>query len=164
MAGSRPPRLILMCGLPGAGKTTLARRLAVELGAVRLCPDEWMAEVGIDLFDEETRDRLEQVFWRLAQDLLRQDQSVILESGFWLRADRDEKRLGARAFGVAVELRYLDVSFEELWRRIERRNAAGGQGTVSISREQLALYVTFFEAPEPTELELFDPPLEQSEM
>ena len=36
-----PSRLILTCGLPGAGKTTLARRLAVEHGAVRLTKDEW---------------------------------------------------------------------------------------------------------------------------
>ena len=96
MADRAAPRLVLMCGLPGAGKTTLARQLEAELPAVRLCPDEWMASMGIDLRDEAARDGLEVMFWRLAQDLLRLGQSVILESGFWLRSDRDEKRLGAR--------------------------------------------------------------------
>lgn len=41
------PRLILVCGLPGAGKTTLARRLADEVPAVRLSGDEWMVALGI---------------------------------------------------------------------------------------------------------------------
>ena len=34
------PRLILLCGLPGSGKTTLAERLAGRTPIVRLCPDE----------------------------------------------------------------------------------------------------------------------------
>lgn len=71
------PRLILMCGLPGAGKTTVARRLAAEVPAARLCPDEWLAQLGADLFDEELRDRLEEMFWQHARELLRLGQSVI---------------------------------------------------------------------------------------
>lgn len=35
-------KLILMCGLPGAGKTTLAKRIEIEEDALRLTPDEWM--------------------------------------------------------------------------------------------------------------------------
>jgi predicted kinase len=155
------PRLILVCGLPGAGKTTLARRLADGIPAVRLCPDEWMASLGFDLYDEVGRDRLEAQFWRLAQDLLRLGQSAILESGFWLRSDRDEKRLGARALGAAVELHYLDVSLDERWRRIERRNAEGSWHTVPITRSQLEHYERFFEIPERAEMDLFDGPVEQ---
>lgn len=98
----------MVCGLPGAGNTTLARRSEQYVPAVRLCGDEWMVQLGFDLFDERARDRIEVLFWQLAQRLLALDQSVILESGFWLRSDRDEKQLGAHALGVAVELHYLD--------------------------------------------------------
>jgi predicted kinase len=143
------PKLILLCGLPGSGKTTLARRLALEVPAVRLCADEWLDDLGIDLFDTAARLRLERRFWRLAQNLLRLGQSVVMESGFWLRSDRDEKRLGARALGAAVELRYLDAPLEELARRLAGRGAP-------ITLEMLREYAPLFEAPGADEIGLFD--------
>jgi predicted kinase len=150
---SEVPRLLLMCGLPGSGKTTLATQLAAGLPAVRLCPDEWLADLGVDLFDEDTRDRLERRFWLLAQDILRQGGHVILENGFWLRSDRDEKRLGARALHAAVELHYLDVPLDELCRRVADRS---GRNTVPLTRAHLREYSTMFQPPDADELALFD--------
>lgn len=155
-----PARLILICGLPGSGKTTLARQLVGKLDAIVLSGDEWMAQLGIDLWDEATRDRIEQIFWMLAQDLLRRGVSVILESNFWLRSDRDEKRLGARALGAEVELRYLPTSTDELVRRLEIRNAEGAPGAASISRADLDGWLPRFQAPDDQELALFDPPVD----
>ena len=151
-------RLILICGLPGSGKTTLARQLAVEVPAVRLCPDEWKHDLGIDYYDEQGRVRLETRLWRLAQELLGLGQSVILENGFWAREEREELRLGARDLGVAVELRYLEAPVDELWRRLEIRNEEGRPGTAPIKREDLEKWSRQFEAPDATELALFDEP------
>ena len=152
-------RLILLCGLPGTGKTTLARRLAAALPAVRLSPDEWLADLGVDLFDEATRDRLERRFWALTQELLPLGQTVVMEAGFWTRAERDEKRLAARALGVPVELHYLTAPVDELVRRIAARAAAGEPAAVPISRERLDGYLRYFQAPTTEELALFDPPV-----
>lgn len=143
-------RLILLCGLPGAGKTTLALRLADELPAVRLCPDDWLAGLGVDLFDQAFRARLEPVLARHAHELLRLGVDVVLEFGFWSRAERDEQRLVARALGAAVELRYLDVPFDELVRRLAART------TVTITPDMLSEYRTMFDPPTGEELALFD--------
>ncbi|MGW8884551.1 AAA family ATPase [Streptomyces sp. NPDC055749] len=151
------PRLILLCGLPGAGKTTLAKRLARTLPAVRLCPDEWLSDLGFDLFDGPARDRVERRLWAHAQDLLVAGATVILENGFWDRAERDEKRLRARELGAAVELRYLAVPTAELNRRITLRNKR--PGSVPLTPELLTEYEAQFEAPTASELDLFDRPV-----
>jgi predicted kinase len=46
-ANQRPkPLLVIVSGAPAAGKTTLGKRLAPELGLVRLCKDELRETVG----------------------------------------------------------------------------------------------------------------------
>lgn len=77
--------------------------------------------------------------------------------GLWLRRDRDEKRLGARALGVRVELHHLDVPLDELWRRLEHRNRHPAPGIVPVTRDQLDRWAGFFQRPGDLERALFDP-------
>jgi predicted kinase len=147
-----------MCGLPGAGKTTQARALATDLGAVRLAPDEWLDALGIDLWDEEMRTRLERTLWQLGQELLGHGLSVILDFGLGERADRDEKRTAARAIGVAVELRYLVMPLDDLAQRLGHRSATEAGGVI-ITRADLEGFATLFEPPDATEMALFDGPV-----
>src|SRR6516225_4496179 len=98
------PRLIIVCGLPGSGKTRFAKALESRLRAVRFCPDEWMDALSLDLYDEGRRGKIEALQWKFGQELLAHGLSVIIEWGTWGRSERDALRLGARALGAAVEL------------------------------------------------------------
>jgi predicted kinase len=151
-------RLILICGLPASGKTTLARQLAPKIPAIRLDKDKWTTQLGHDVWDDEFRVRVEQQLWALSQELLAQGQSVILEWGHWARVERDEKRLGARALEVGVELHYLDAPLEELIERAERRNASGEWSATPMTRAHFEQWATIFQPPDAEELLLFDEP------
>lgn len=151
-------RLILTCGLPGAGKTALARQLAASRNAVRLTKDEWLTALGSSPWDAPTRRKVELELWRLAQELLRLDLSVVLDFGLWARSERDEIRTAARRIGVAVELHFLDAPPEELWRRIDARNSQPPWDSYPIRRSDLDGWLAIFEAPDSVELALFDPP------
>src|SRR4051794_4954141 len=149
-------RLVLICGLPASGKSTLARRLAPNIPAIRFDKDEWATRLGADPWDEAFRVRLEHQLWALTQELLARGQSVILEWGHWARAERDEKRLGARALGVAVELHHLDAPVEELIERARRRTASGEWTDAPMTRAHFEQWATTFEPPDADELLLFD--------
>jgi len=118
----RRARLIVVCGLPCSGKTTHAKALGARLAAFRVCPDEWMDALGINLWDEVTRAKIEALQWSLAQQqLLKLGVSIIIEWGTWGRSERDLLREGAPKLGAAVELHFLDAPVEELFRRAQQR-------------------------------------------
>jgi len=150
-------RLILTCGLPGAGKTTLARQLAADRSAVRLTKDEWMWALGSSPWDAPTQEKVEHELWQLAQEILRLGLSVVLDFGLWARVERDEMRSAARKLGVGVELHYLDVPVEELWRRVEPWNSEPPWASEPILRSHLDEWSHTFQAPDAAELALFDP-------
>jgi predicted kinase len=92
-------RLIITCGLPGAGKTALAKQLAADRRGVRLTKDEWLWALGSTPWDEPTREKVEHELWRLAQEILSLGLSVVLDFGLWARTERDEMRAAARGLG-----------------------------------------------------------------
>ena len=152
------PRLLLMCGLPGAGKTTLAEQLAAERGALRLTKDDWLWAIGTTPWDVSTGARIEEQLWRLAQESLTLGLGVVLDFGLWTRIERIEMRTAARAIGADVELHYVTAPIDELWRRLEERNARPPWNECPIGRSDLDTWVEQFEEPDDDELGSFDPP------
>jgi predicted kinase len=150
--------LFLICGLPGAGKTTLARQLEISRPALRLSPDEWIAPILADPTDTAELDRLrspvEGVQWEVAKRVLALGVDVVLEWGFWSRDERARYRVEAEALGARVELHYLEAGRDELWARLARRNANLPPGTFVVTQDQLDLWLSWFEPPTADELAL----------
>ena len=153
---SRLGRLIIICGLPGTGKTTLARTLATHHQGTIYSPDEWMDALGIDLWDQDKRKRIETLQWQQAQDLLRLGGTAIIEWGTWGRSERDSLREGARALGAAAELHFLDAPPEVL----HQRTSARGRENPPITLDELRTYWAAIERPTAEELALYDPATE----
>ena len=148
----------MICGLPGAGKTTLAKKLANERQAVRLCAEDWVIRILKDQKDIVERDRLrdpvEQLLWRLAQELLRLGNVVILENGFWAKNERDGYLKIARELGVRVELYYVSEPFSVLWERVEKRNSDSNELVMTIKELKNSWQV--FEPPTKMEGQSYD--------
>ena len=147
------PTLFLLCGLPGSGKTTLAKKLEHERHALRLSPDDWMWSLSIDLYDEAKRAAVEALQWEVAARALTLGVDVVIEFGFWSRRERDDYRSRGEALGARVELRFLDVPRDELWARLNKRNTDLPPAMARIDEASLALWCSQFEPPTPDELE-----------
>jgi predicted kinase len=155
---SDPGRLVVITGLPGSGKTTLATELARTMPAVRMCPDDWMMSCGIDLWNDDVRNRIEQFQLDLALELLCAGGNVVIEWGVWAREERDALRDAAREIGAAVELRYVSAPVDELWRRIVERDLEGRWSSRSIARSELEEWSETYEPPTDEELATYDRP------
>lgn len=149
-----PGRLILICGLPGAGKSTASKALATRHRGTVYSPDEWMETLGIDLWDTGMRQRIEGLQWQQARDILRLGGTAIIEWGTWARAERDLLREGARALGATAELHFLDAAPEVLYQRI----AARGRENPPITLGALRQYSSAIERPTAEEFALYDNP------
>ena len=146
------PSLILVCGLPGAGKTTTAIQLAAERDGVRLSPDDWIEALALDLWDTELRTRIEQLQWTFGRDLLDHGTTVVVEWGTWGRSERITMGDQARAVGARVELIMLDPPLDVLWQRVRERR----RENPPITRADLELWDRVIERPEPDELAGYD--------
>ena len=147
-------RLIVICGLPGSGKSTLAAALAEQPGATLFASDDWLDALGLDMWDEDGRRRVEQLQWQMVQVVLRLGGTAIVEWGSWGRDERDQLRNGARELGATVELVYLSAPVETLFERIARRNRERPPITLDMLRQWAMAY----QVPTDDELALYDPP------
>ena len=124
----------LVEGPVGAGKSTYAGRLALEIGAAHMDLDDWMVrlfrpdrpEVNFIQWYQERKERCLEQIWAVSLDLIEKNQSVVLELGLVQRVDREAfyARVDGADIDMAVYL--LDAPEDVRWERVERRNREQG--------------------------------------
>lgn len=92
----KPPLLVVIQGAPGAGKTTLARRLKQDLALPILGKDD-IKELLFETIPQSDRDfsRLQgavafDMLYAFAKRFLSQGSSVVIEGAFWTDISRKE--------------------------------------------------------------------------
>lgn len=150
--------LHLMIGLPCSGKTTLAKELEVELGALRLTPDEWQRFLyGQDTTDpvhNERHGKIEALQWKVAAAALERGVDVILDFGMWAKVERQDFRQRAASLGAETKVHFLDVPFVELLERLEVRNKQASDDVTFIPLSMMRDFLPHFQAPDAEELAL----------
>jgi predicted kinase len=151
------PTLFLTVGLPGTGKTTSARRLEVERGALRLTKDEWVKALYGQDNPPSAQDVIEGRLIEIGLRALELGADVVIDYGLWSRDERSALRQAAADRGATVAIHYTELPRAEQRRRLERRLAEASHTTWHMSDEELDVWAASFEAPTPGELDGTEP-------
>jgi len=116
---------IVFAGLPGTGKSTIARALAAELGAVWLRVDSLEQAIRASgVVDGDLRDVGYRVAYAVAEDNLRLGRTVIGDSvNDWMLTRNAWRDAGLRAGVRVVEIETICSDLAEHRPRIETRSS-----------------------------------------
>ena len=148
------PTAHLIHGYLGAGKTTLAKRLEVELGAIRYSPDEWIVKLyGVDPPADKFAACLAGIYDIINAQwpkVLASGIDVILDFGFWTREERDAAHRQAADVNASAQLYWVYCAEETARARCRARNQ-DPQGSLYIADNTFEVLKRRFEPLEPDE-------------
>jgi predicted kinase len=121
-----PPQLFLTVGLPGAGKSTFAYRLAPMVDAVVLESDTLRRVLfAIPVHSPAESARVFRALHAVARGLLRDGYNVIIDATSLKRSDRAPIQALAEATGATMHVLHLVAPEPVIIERLEHRLATG---------------------------------------
>ena len=144
----------LLCGLPGSGKTTYAKKIVDEQGALSLSIDDEMinqygvagSDYPIEKRNEYKASVMEIIKSKIVENI-RNGQSVVLDFGVWKKRDREYFRNLIESNGAEMQLIYLKASRALLLKRLNRRADIEKGKNFIITPEMLDERIAIFEEP-----------------
>jgi predicted kinase len=145
------PTLYLLCGKIAAGKSTLARQLALHPATLLVSEDHWTSTlypVELKTIEDYTRlsARLRTAMTPHIVDILGRGLSVVLDFAANTRRQRSWMRSLIDAAGVPHELHYLELPDELCKQRLRQRNA-GGEHQFQVSDAEFEQFTAHFVPP-----------------
>lgn len=118
--------LIIVCGLPGSGKTTLARELAGRVHAVHFSSDALRKKaLAKPTYSEDEKMLIYDELARMAAASLAEGKDVIVDATYYSRMQRERMRKVAQDAGAKSFTLLCVLSEEETRRRLSRRKPGG---------------------------------------
>jgi predicted kinase len=148
----RQATIHLIVGLPGAGKTTLAKELEASAPALRLTPDEWQIALFGGENPPDLRDLVEGKLIEIGMRAAALGIDVVLDFGFWGTDERSALRWIAGTVGARSRVVYLPIDPAEQRRRVTTRFATAPDQTFRMTDVELEQWRAQFQPPDDDEL------------
>lgn len=159
MQKNNKPVAHIIIGFIGSGKTTFAKKLEKETGAIRFTKDEWVVRVFGNTPPRDTFKEYDTNMASLATDMalkcLQAGIDVIIDEGFWTKDHRKQIKEKVEKAGASPKLYYVDVPFEIMKSRTLQRSKNPPIDSYVIDEEAFNGYWKFFQPPDKEEGVIF---------
>lgn len=127
---SERPKVIMVCGKSGAGKTKYSLNLAKEINAIKFSIDTWMLNLfADDIIQPLDYDwlkirisRCHEQIWSVTEGILKCGGCVILDLGFSARKERTYFINKCLELSISPEIHLLEAPENTRWNRVKQRN------------------------------------------
>lgn len=149
---NKQPIAYVICGFIGAGKTTFARKLEKETGAIRITKDEWVIKIiGNKITSDKNFEKYDKNITELARDIasriLKSGKDVIIDEGFWVKSQRDALKNRITEAGAKPILFYVNCPIEIMRERTIKRNDEFSEDSFEINEDMFDKYLKYWEPP-----------------